>query len=191
MTTTTALQPKAWVGCLGCYNEGRLTGKWLDGDVAADLQAAGLTGPDYTPQAGRCVKCGAEEFWVMDHEGYGGLLTGECNPVTAQNLAETLATVEEDQQAAFAAYAANLSLQPWQVTAETVEEFTDCYQGEWDSEKDFAWYLFEELGWERALEEAGISTSYFDVDAYARDLFLDGYSSVKTPEFTYWVFADR
>ena len=66
--TRTDTTPRAWVGCLGCYNGGALVGKWIDGEICADLEYAGLT-----DRAGKCNRCGADEFWVMDHENGGGV----------------------------------------------------------------------------------------------------------------------
>jgi len=60
--------PSAWVGCLACRNSGSLIGKLLDGTEWDDLEAAGLTN-----NAGTCLKCGSDEFWVMDHENGGGV----------------------------------------------------------------------------------------------------------------------
>ena len=31
------VRPRVWVGCLGCYNAGRLVGRWVDAEDAADL----------------------------------------------------------------------------------------------------------------------------------------------------------
>jgi hypothetical protein len=68
--------PRAWIGCLGCYNAGRLIGKWIDGIDCDDLESAGLT-----DSAGRCNRCGADEFLALDHENFLGLLDGgEPNP---------------------------------------------------------------------------------------------------------------
>lgn len=55
-----------------------------------------------------------------------------------------------------------------------LDDFRDKYQGQWDSEKDFAEQLAEEWGWPDAMEKAGINWNYFDADAYAADLFIGG-----------------
>ena len=71
--------PRAWVGCLGCYNEGRLTGDWV----------AALDASEFVP----CKRVDHEEWWVFDHEGFDGFLTGECAPMDAQDLADALRAV--------------------------------------------------------------------------------------------------
>jgi antirestriction protein len=146
----TRTEPQAWVGCLACYNEGRLTGEWVDGVDAAD----------YVP----CERPGHEEWWVMDHEGYGTLIDGECSPQEATDKAEMLAEIDEGNASAFLAYV--------DVVGEhyaTVEGFKDAYAGEYDSPGDCAFQYAEDLGkdfhawpqscidWERAAEELGMS----------------------------------
>lgn len=76
-TTDTDYTPRAWVGCLGCYNGGRLIGEWLDADGLedADTLAAICTRPDH------------EELWCMDLENIPG---GECSPAEAARMARAL-----------------------------------------------------------------------------------------------------
>jgi hypothetical protein len=49
-STSTTDTVRAWVGCLGCYNNGNLVGEWIDGTECADLVEAGLT---YRPRRSR------------------------------------------------------------------------------------------------------------------------------------------
>ena len=177
MTTTTTISttmPQAWVGCLGCYNNGSLIGKWLAGESCADLEGAGLakieTHGDYT--AARCVRCGGDEFWVMDHEGYGDLLGGECSPIEAQNMAQAIATIEGEglDIEAVAAYAANMSLDvaafdDWR------GDFEDAYLGEYDNMSDYATEYIESTGLLHGVPDH--IARYFDYDAFARDLEHD------------------
>lgn len=61
-TLHTDYTPRAWVGCLGCYNEGRLTGAWLELDEGLELSPvleAICTRPDH------------EELWCFDVENLG------------------------------------------------------------------------------------------------------------------------
>lgn len=142
MNTIIENQARAWVGCLGCYNSGRLNGRWLDGSVAADLVAAGLaqeiTVGDYTAQ--RCLTCGADEFWVMDHEGFLGLIDGECSPVTAQ---ERAAIIDEIIEAGIDLDAAAAFIEDrgeWDQSS-----FEDQYVGQYESMEEYAIELAEEL----------------------------------------------
>jgi hypothetical protein len=82
--TTTTLDPRAWVGCLGCYNEGRLTGAWLDLDGLEDSDTldAICTRPDH------------EELWCMDFDDLPSV--GECSPMEAARIGRAwLEAVEE------------------------------------------------------------------------------------------------
>lgn len=75
--TETDYTPRAWVGCLGCYNEGTLAGEWLDADELEDKDtlAAICTRPDH------------EELWCMDLDNIPG---GECSPAEAARLARAI-----------------------------------------------------------------------------------------------------
>lgn len=76
-TTTTDHTPRAWIGCLACYNSGRLVGEWLDAD--------GLEDPDTL--AAICTRPDHEELWAMDLDGIPG---GECSPLEAARKARAL-----------------------------------------------------------------------------------------------------
>ena len=164
METKLDTTPRAWVGCLGCYNGGALVGKWLEGEDIGDTVAAGLatleTVGDYT--APRCVRCFSDEFMAFDFEGMLGLVSGECSPSEA---AEAAATVEEMQRAgidleAAAAFIADRG--EWDASG-----FEDSYQGEFDTLEDYAQDLAYSCGlidesaawphncidWERAAHE--------------------------------------
>jgi antirestriction protein len=173
-TTTTTTTPRAWVGCLGCYNNGSLIGKWLEGESCADLEGAGLakieTHGDYT--AARCVRCGGDEFAVMDHEGYGDLLGGECSPIEAQNMAQAIATIEGEglDIEAVAAYANNMHLD-----VANFDEWRDDYEGAYIGELSVTDYA------EQYISECGLLdgvpaniAAYFDYESYGRDLILGG-----------------
>jgi hypothetical protein len=135
METLRDTAPRAWVGCWGCYNNGRLIGKWLEGELIGDPVAAGLatleTVGDYT--APRCVRCFADEFGVFDHEGMLGLVRGECSLAEAAAAAETVEAIEaagHDLEAA-AAYIEDRG--EWDES-----NFEDSYQGEFNTMEDYA-----------------------------------------------------
>ena len=71
---------RAWVGCLGCYNGGRLRGWWLDCDSIAEL-----------PE--RCNVCGSDEWWVLDHELGNGF--GEMSPAEFVEIVERWQQLDE------------------------------------------------------------------------------------------------
>lgn len=135
--------PRAWVGCLGCYNSGALVGKWLEGELIGDPVAAGLATlesvGDYT--APRCVRCFSDEFQVFDHEGFLGILRGECSLREAAEAVETLEELERQRYdlgavSAFIGWANYWSL----------EEFEESYQGKYSTMEEFAEQLALDTG---------------------------------------------
>jgi antirestriction protein len=127
-----------------------------------------------------------EELWVFDHEGFHGLLTGECSPSEAKELAEQIE--RSDNPAAFAVYVADhlgrqYAAKDWDAARESFEE---AFCGVYESEKDYAYELAEELG---ALnEDATWPNNYIDWDAATRDLFMGDYSSSRTDDGEVYIF---
>ena len=172
-STPTTDTVRAWVGCLGCYNNGDLVGEWIDGAECADLVEAGLT---YRPDVAGlpseiCKRCGAEEFWVMDHEGLpAAVLSGECSPSQFADLAEAWETVESPEMVA--AYLGNMGET---VTAENlaklIEQAQDAYTG-YETVLEYTESYLEDSG---LLAEVPETLRYYmDVSAFARDLVLGG-----------------
>jgi antirestriction protein len=122
-----------------------------------------------------------EELWVFDHEGFHGLLSGECSPMEAQRIAEVMASV--DEPAAFAAWASDTGAK---VDADAPDAFTDAYCGEYASETDFAQELAEELG--TVPTNYSWPASYIDWERAARDLFMSDYASSDTADYGVYVW---
>ena len=172
-STPTTDTVRAWVGCLGCYNNGNLVGEWIDGTECADLVEAGLT---YRPDVAGlpseiCKRCGAEEFWVMDHEGLpAAVLSGECSPIHFAELTEAWEAVESPEMVA--AYLGNMGET---VTAENlaklIEQAQDAYTG-YETVLEYAESYLEDSG---LLAEVPETLRYYiDTQAFARDLVLGG-----------------
>ena len=68
--------PRAWVGCLQCYNSGDLVGEWFDASEAADvtLDVLHLEHP---------LQEGCEELWCFDVDGIP--VNEEMSPLEAAN----------------------------------------------------------------------------------------------------------
>lgn len=178
--TRTTTEMRVWVGCLACYNAGRLVGHWVDADEAGDETSAsihaelienGLMG--YTEHYGPDVAVDRdgphEELWVFDHEGFGDALTGECSPYEAQRIAEKLAEVPDHiPQAAAAAF---LSNHGYSVSEVDWSDLEDSFQGEWDDLGHYAEEFCNDAGYE--IKE-GWPYSYIDWDRAGRDLELGG-----------------
>lgn len=167
--------PRAWVGCLGCYNAGRLNGRWVEGLEATNVDTLAT-------DEGFCRRCGSDEFWVFDHEGYAGILEGECSPAEAERLAEILEEATDPH-----ALAAYVSYHGRHYLEEALETFDDAYRGEWDSEEQYAEELARDVGDLDAIPEH--LRSYFDVGRYARDLFIGDYHSARAPGGGVYVFS--
>jgi len=63
MTTTTEVS-KVWVGCIGCYNEGNLVGKWMTADQVEDTHDKGQN-----LVRAVCTKPLHEEWRIHDYDG--------------------------------------------------------------------------------------------------------------------------
>ena len=42
--TNTDTTPRAWIGCLACYNNARLVGEWFDAEAADEVTLADVHG---------------------------------------------------------------------------------------------------------------------------------------------------
>ena len=71
--------PVAWIGCLGCYNAGRLVGRWFFAFEIADETATIPT---------TCDRCGSDEFDVFDTQNLPGRMT-------LREFAEQAGTINE------------------------------------------------------------------------------------------------
>ena len=184
-TTTTALdEPAIWLGCLSCYNNGRLNGKWITAEQAAEPEAAetlnglatletttGLTNLDiagnYT--VSRCRKCFGDEFDVMDHQ----LIPKSC--ATAKDFyenAEQLAELHNDDKLGLLVILAG-ALDPAGLMSldELAEYHENCYYGEHDTETAFAEHYADEVGDTASVPEH--MRNYIDYEYYARELLYD------------------
>jgi antirestriction protein len=160
-------EPRAWVGCLGCYNSGLLNGAWVDGVEAGDISKAvkiKIGEPAiYGENCPVCVKCGSDEFWVFDHEGYKGLISGECSPREAQESAELLASADDSEREAFIAWLALGG-------DKDLEAMREAYWGEFNTYTELAEYFIDNLG---SFNIPDNIRPYFDFEAYGRDLSFD------------------
>lgn len=162
MNTINDTTPRVWVGCLGCYNSGRLIGQWVEGTSAGDTERVSLSDSD-----GRCLNCGGDEFWVFDHENFGGLISGECSPMEAQEKAELLESVDDDEREVLEAWVSNIGVKNLDI-----DQMRECYAGEFDSDEAFAYEYVESCGLLSDIPES--VTNYFDYAALGRDMDLGG-----------------
>lgn len=171
---------RVWVGCLACYNGGDLVGEWLEPSEGPRWEC---------PQGGG----DHEETWVLDHEGFGSALGGECSPQLAA-----------DRDAAL--FYAEVVGDPGQIDAmiewlgeSNVDwdalrgQFEGSFNGEYESFRAFADEMAVEcgplmgMGTSKGSEQLAQLVRYFDWDAWARDLRY-GYHGVSMPDGGVCVF---
>ena len=158
-----------WVGCLACYNNGDLVGRWLWPEE----------GPDWVcPNSAREEADGFgphEETWVMDHQCFGGWLQGECSPSEALRIAGLLEQIEDDGEDPDLVRAwadqAGVDVDDWTAASYAYDE---SKAGVYQSWVDFAEQNVAELGWNGVMpdviEQLG---SAIDYDYIARELRHD------------------
>jgi antirestriction protein len=124
------LNLNAWVGCVACYNAGRVVGKWCEAVDAGDLTIANVHKGQPCPNQG-------EELHCYDTEGLGIL---ECSPSEATERAKILADAYVPDALLKYASATGISL------AQAAEEFEDAYCGEYSNGEEFAQQIAEDIG---------------------------------------------
>ncbi|MEU7148458.1 antirestriction protein ArdA [Streptomyces sp. NPDC045456] len=170
--------PRVWIGCLACYNAGRLTGRWYDADIAELVDGEDIHG----------CSTAHDELWVMDYENFLGLIEGECSPAYAAKVADILKEVAPHERAPFAAWYSEYGGEEDDLAA-SVERFRDEYQGEHDSEGEFARERAEER---LTPEERQLLTHWpfnaIDWDCASVELFTGGHTSFEAPGGGVYVF---
>jgi antirestriction protein len=168
------LKPMIYVACLAAYNAGSLHGKWIS--AAQDADSLHREVQEILKQSPEPF---AEEWAIHDYEGFGRITLCEYEPLSEVSR---LALLVEEHGEPFAAYATHVETE-----SATEESFLDAYRGHWDSELAYAQELFDEL---YAHEMPEHLRFYVDYEAFSRDLFLDGYFSVKSSDFGVYVFSE-
>lgn len=164
MTATTEPAIKIWVGCLHCYNDGRLVGEWFDAVDGDEVTLADVHGGTDR------VRQGCEELWVFDHEYIP--VSGEMSPQEAAEWGRVLSEIPDHKRAALCAWVAS-----GDYVAEgtgdlpSTSDFEERFVGEWESFRDYAEDLADEIGLLRDVPEE--IARYFDWEAWTRDLAYD------------------
>ena len=155
--------PRVWVGCLACYNDGLLVGEWFDAadcpqdreefDAAVTVPATHFPGSNH------------EELWVFDHECIP--VSGEFSPMDAQKYATWLEDLGGSEHGAFNAF---LKMTDEPFSDESVSDFREAYAGAYESDRDFAQELADDLGFKQPSEWP---YSCIDWDHAATELMYD------------------
>ena len=184
MTTTTSsatdTTPRAWVGCLHCYNSGHLVGHWFDAESADEVTLADVhegSGFNY-------AEC--EELWVFVHENIP--VRGELDPLAAAEWGRVYTEVGPEYWPALCAWVESGDyVTEGDTDLPSISEFEESYCGEWDSFEDYAENLADNTGLLDNIPEE--IARYFDWSAWTRDLAMD-YSVHDNPEGGVFVFMD-
>ena len=152
--------PMLYVGTYRKYNEGSIFGAWIDLDAVEN----------YEEFMEICHKLHSDEddpeLMYQDYSGFPKAFYDEC--LGRESFDKIKAYAELcDQKEAYEAFVDATG-------NDDIESFQDRYQGEWESEEQFAEHIVEECYPEIADSTLGC---YFDYKAFARDLFFD---------YTFW-----
>lgn len=172
--------PAVWIGSLADYNNGRLTGDWVE---------AAIEGDELLAAAQRIVAgsetLGAEEWAIFDHEGFGDWHPGETESL------EVVARVARGITRHGPAFAAWAELHDGD--QDMLDGFEDAYCGEYDNPAAWAEQVMEDMGipelLDTAIPECLRPFVRVDGEQWAREAWLAGEIALcQTDEGRVWVF---
>jgi antirestriction protein len=183
--------PKIYVACLAAYNSGHLHGLWIDAtqdpeDIQEDIEWMLSWSPVSDDQA-------CEEWAIHDYEDFGDVSLSEHENIKyISKLAQILDNAQDAKvMSAWLDYAKDRINEP--DLDKLVEDFDCHYCGHWDSERDFVFKsdeVEELLNWSEFEKQFKFLSFHINWDSVARDLFIDGYDSVKASPHGIYVFRE-
>ena len=159
----TVTAPRVWVGCLACYNSGRLVGHWFDCTEAADVDLTAVHAPGQP-------RPDCEELWCFDLDGLP--IHRELDLLEAAEWGAIFEEVGEDHWPALCAWVESGSY-----TAQgrgdlpVLSDFEEVYTGHWPSFEYYARELAADTDMMRGWPEVAIQ--YFGWDDWISDLAHD------------------
>ena len=182
--------PRIYVASLIDYNNGLLHGRWIeavdDPEAMQEEIEEMLTASPTTARYGGV----AEEWAIHDYDGFGDL---RLNEYQALSTIARLAGGIRQHGLAFAAWAAHIG--DGGRSEDAIEQFEDCYRGEWDSVEAYAAELLDQFELDRIVQQVPEwLRPYVSIDTggFARDLEIGGdIVSAETPEGGVWVWSGR
>ena len=169
--------PRAWIGCLACYNAGRLIGDWFDAATADEVTTYDVHGAHSRADS-------HDELWCFDHENIP--VRGELAPLTAAVWGKCLAEVDDHLRPALCAWVESGDyIAEGNTDLPSISDFEERYQGHWDTFAEYAEQLADDIGLLDGVPEE--IARYFDWSAWTRDLAMD-YSVYDDPEGGVFVF---
>lgn len=170
--------PRIYVGTYAKYNNGSITGEWLELSAYADKEEF----------LEACAKLHSEEsdpeFMFQDMEGIPDGMATESS--ISDELWDWLA-LDEDDRELLAVYRDNVN------QSGDIDEARDAFAGKCESEEDWASEFLDDTGFFDDIPKGIRETveMYFDFAAYARDARLNG--DITFVEYGYrdiWVFRN-
>ncbi len=168
MTTATVAinTPRAFASCESCYAAGRLVGVWVDAIDAADFTAEQIHAASGIDPAVE----GCEEFVCMDTDGLP--TTDEPSLEEAARWGAIYEEVGDTQWPALCAWVRSGSyIAEGDTDYPVISDFEEAYAGCWDSFRDYAESLADDIGLLDGLPDH--LQQYFDWEAWTRDLAFD------------------
>lgn len=153
--------PKAWVGCLACYNNGDLVGDWFEACEAADvtLDVLHLEHP---------LQEGCEELWVFDVDGLP--VNEEMDPLTAARWGNLINFIDEKLQPSFFAWIASGAASLDEDGLPDPQAFEDAFVDVFSDFREYSDRLADETLLYDSSDEV---RRYFSYEAFARDFAMD------------------
>lgn len=176
MSAMTTAAPAVWIGCLHCYNSGRLVGHWWPATEAGDVDLQAVhRGSGDDPVAEGC-----EEIWCLDIEGMP--VTREMDPAEAARWGDLYTEVGPEMWPALCAWVRSGDYIEGGDGMPSVADFTEAFAGHWSSFQDYALELADGIGLLDGVPED--LQCYVDLTRWARDVEAD-YSTVDAPGGVY------
>lgn len=177
MRMETVLQNSSPAICLRCASYSCGSSKWITAEtVSAEVEAdevtyGGLFAPDENGVL-RCTRCHCDEIETVDHEY---IPSGFASVARFYEIAGDLLAMDNDELERITALAQNMNPagSEYLTLAELIEYDQDNYQGQHNTDKDFAEEFADQVGDTQSVPEH--MRSYIDYEAYARDLMHDYY----------------
>ena len=176
-SSATDTTPRAWIGCLACYNDGRLVGDWFDAATADEVTTYDIHGAHSRADS-------HDELWCFDHENIP--VRGELDPLAAADWGRVYTEVGPEHWPALCAW-----VESGDYVAEgtgdlpSISDFEGRYCGAWESFREYAEQLADDIGLLADVPEE--IARYFDWQAWTRDLAMD-YATHDDPEGGVFVF---
>lgn len=188
--------PRIYVACLSAFNFGVLHGLWIDAtqepkEIEDDIKWMLSWSPDINNSVCFQEVSQKDEWAIHDYENFEGFEIDEYERLEyVSKLAQVLDNaLDTKAMGAWLKYATSTIKNP-DIDA-LAEEFSDCYCGHWESEKNFLLKSDEVkqmYNWSEFEKNFLFWSQHIDWNAIAKTVFGEGYYFVKAPEYGIYVF---